>query len=118
MDRISKVFELMYIGTCNVIENKKVSDPVTKRTSFEPVTIISNQPCRLSHKSSPITGDGNTASVMQEIKLFLSPDVKIPNGCKIEVTQRGETKAYTNSSEPQIFDNHQEITLKLFERWA
>jgi len=108
----------MYIGTCDVIEHKKVTDPVTKKTAFVDTVVLTAQPCRLSYNSTPITGDGNTASVAQEIKLFLSPEVTIASGSKIEVSQRGDTKAFTNASEPRIYDSHQEITLKLFDRWA
>lgn len=113
-----KILESMYCGTCNVVEYQKVSDPVTKRTGFAEVTVLLSQPCRLSYKSSPMTGDDNVASVLQEITLFLSPDVEIKSGSKIEVTQRGQTKAFTNSSEPRIYESHQEITLKSFEGWA
>lgn len=113
-----KALELMYIGVCDVIEHNEVTDPVTKRTAFKDVSVLLAQPCRLSYKSAPATGDGNTASVTQEITLFISPDVKIKSGSKIEVTQRGQTTAFTNAGEPKVYDSHQEITLKLFERWA
>lgn len=112
------IYESMYESSCDVIEYKKVKNPVTKVTEFKEVTVISEQPCRLSYKSSPVSGDGNAASITQEIKLFLSPDVIINDGSKIVVTQRGHTKTFTNSSEPMIYDNHQEIALKLFERWS
>lgn len=115
---IRKIYESMYEGYCTVIEYQKIKDPVTMVTKFQEVEVISNQPCRLSYKSSPMTSDGNTSSVTQEIKLFLSPDVMIKDGSKLIVTQRGHTKFYTNASEPMIYENHQEITLKLFERWA
>ena len=118
MTAVRKAIEKMYIGTCDVIEHRKVKDPVTKKTGFKDEPVLLAEPCRLSFKSSPVTGSDNTASVTQEIKLFVSPDVEIKSGSKIEVTQNGITKAYTNSSEPIIYETHQEITLKLFERWA
>ena len=118
MDFARKAMEKMYIGTCDVIEHQKIKDPVTKKTGFADVTVILAEPCRLSFKSSPATGDGNTASETQEIKLFLSPDVRIKSGSKIEVTQNEITEAYTNSGKPAMYETHQEITLKLFERWA
>lgn len=113
-----KAIEMMYKGKCDVIERQKITDPITKKTAFVESPILMAQPCRLSFKSIPTTGDGNTASLTQETKLFISPDVTIPSGSKIIVTQDGVTTAYTNSSVPAIYETHQEITLKLFERWA
>ena len=113
-----KALESMYSGVCNIIEQQKETDPATKRTVHKEVTVLLAQPCRLSYKSAPATGDGNTASVTQEITLFISPDVEIKSGSKIEVTQRGRTTAFANSGEPKVYDSHQEITLKLFERWS
>lgn len=118
MNAMRKAIEKMYIGNCDVIEHQKVTDPVTKKTGFSEVTTLLSQPCRLSFKSIPTTGDGNTASVTQEIKLFISPEVTIKEGSKIEVTQNGVKESYTNSSKPAIYETHQEITLKLFDRWA
>lgn len=113
-----KSLERMYIGTCDVIEHQTVTDPVTKRTAFVENTVLLAQPCRLSFKSNPSTGDGNTASLTQEIKLFISPDVEIAEGSKINVTQNGVTKSYANSGSPALYQTHQEITLTLFEKWA
>lgn len=113
-----KSLERMYNGTCDVIEYQKVTDPVTKKTGFAETTVLLAQPCRLSFKSSPSTGEGDTASLSQEIKLFISPDVKIAEGSKINVTQNGVTKSYANSGVPALYQTHQEITLRLFEKWA
>ena len=115
---VRKALESMYIGVCDVIEHQKTIDPITKRTSFIDVTVLMSQPCRVSFRSAPIAGDGNTSAITQVITLFLSPDVTIPNGSKIEVTQNGVRTIYTNSSEPKIYESHQEIELKLFERWT
>ena len=118
MNATRKAIESMYIGVCDVIEHKKVKDKVTKTTEFVETTVLSEQPCRLSFKSNSTTGDGNVAAVTQEIKLFISPDVTIKDGSKIIVTQNGVTKAYNNSSEPALYETHQEITLKLFDKWV
>ena len=113
-----KALESMYSGVCNIIERQKVTDPVTKRTAFSEVTVLLSQPCRLSYKSAPITRDGEAASVTQEITLFISPDVEIKSGSKIEVTQRGRTTAFSNSGEPKVYDSHQEISLTKWEKWS
>ncbi|MBE5886762.1 MAG: hypothetical protein E7284_10210 [Lachnospiraceae bacterium] len=117
-NRIRKAIEAMYDGSCTVTENVKVKDLATKQTNFVPQITIKDQPCHISYKSAYPTGDGNTASLAQEIKLFIAPEIKISAGSKIEVTQNGKTTEYTNSGEPQVYKYHQEISLKLFERWA
>lgn len=116
--RIRKAFEKMYDGVCVVTEYVAQRDPITKKTVFVETPVFTAQPCRLSFSSSPVTGDDNVASVVQETKLFISPDVTIKKGSKITVTQNGVTTDYTHSSEPKIYATHQEITLKLFEGWA
>ena len=108
----------MYDGVCVVTEYKETRDPLTKKTVFVETPVLVSQPCKLSFSSSPVTGDDNVASVVQETKLFISPDVTIKKGSKITVTQNGVTTEYANSSEPKIYATHQEITLKLFEGWA
>ena len=108
----------MYCGTCDVIEHRKTTDPITKKTIYVDTVVLVAQPCRLSYKSISSTDEGDAASVSQEIKLFLSPDVTIKSGSKIEVTQHGETKAYSKSGEAALYETHQEITLRLFDRWA
>lgn len=113
-----KAIEAMYKDTCDVIEHQKVTDPVTKKTGFADATVLMAEPCRLSYKSIPATGDGNTASVSQEIKLFISPDVTIKEGSKIIVTHKGVAEAFKRSSKAATYDTHQEITLELFDRWA
>ena len=113
-----KAIEKMYKGTCDVIEHQSVKDPITKKTGFSEVPVLLAQRCRLSYKTITVTGDGNTASLSQEIKLFISPDVEIKPGSKIEVTQDGIKTAFTNASVPAVYDTHQEIALKLFDRWA
>ena len=116
--RFRNVLEKMYDGVCVVTEYVAQRDPVTKKTVFVETPVLTSQPCRLSFSSSPVTGDDNVASVVQETKLFISPDVTIKKGSKITVTQNGVTTDYTHSSEPKIYATHQEITLKLFEGWA
>lgn len=113
-----KAIEKMYDDTCNVIERQKVKDPLTKKTGFTETTVLLAEPCRLSYKSVPATGEGDTATVSQEIKLFLSPDVEIKAGSKIEVTHKGVTTAYKRSSKAAVYETHQEIVLVLFDRWA
>lgn len=116
---VRKALESMYKDTCEVIARKKIIDPVTNRASYETVSVLSNQPCRLSFASIPTTTDGNAAEMAQSVKLFLSPDVSVAPGSKIIVTQsNGIVTEYSNSGKPAVHTNHQEINLELFERWS
>lgn len=113
-----KAIESLYDSTCDVIVHDKVTDAVTHVTSFADKTLIATQPCRLSYKSIPITGDGSTATMAQSVKLIVSPDVDVPTGSKLDVTHNGVTTAYKRSGKPAIYSTHQEIELTLFDRWA
>lgn len=118
MSLVRKTIESMYIGTCDVIEYQKSIDPVTKKSGFVEVPVLLAQPCRVSFKDIKSTGDGNTAGVTQQIKLFVAPEVIIKEGSKIEVTQNGRKETYANSGKPAVYETHQEIILTLFDRWS
>lgn len=119
MDIVRYAIEKMYKDLCDVIEHQEVTDPVTKKTGFKEVSVITNQPCKLSFGSFPSTTGGGTAEMAQSVKLFISPDINIKPGSKIVVTQpEHEPVEYSNSGMPAMFTNHQEIELKLFERWS
>ena len=97
MNAVRKAIESMYKDKCDVIERQEVTDPNTKKTRFDTVTVLSNQPCKLSFASIPNTTDGVAAEMMQSVKLFLSPDVEILPGSKIIVTQEnGTVTEYSN----------------------
>lgn len=124
--RARRAVESLYDGVCDVIEYRKVTK-ANKSTGFEEVTVISNQPCRLSYKASTSMSlsikstreeDNLSSSMEQMIKLFISPDVEIKSGSKIVITQNGKTVVYKGSGQPAIYKTHQEITLDLFEGWA
>lgn len=109
----------LWAGSCTVISRVKKQDPVTKRTEFIEETIYENEPCRLSYsRITPTTDKNDVAEVVQIPKLFLSNELNIPSGSKIIVTQNGRTTEFSNSSEPAVYSNHQEIVLELFKGWA
>lgn len=114
-----KAFEALYDGTCNIIEHKQVKNEETKVTSHKEVTVITDEPCRLSFESDKVAKTKDmTYSPSQNVKLFLSPDVTVKAGSKIIVTQSGVTTKYKSSGMPNVYDTHQEVPLELFERWT
>lgn len=114
-----KAIESTYTGTLTVTEYQEVMNEVTKLTGFEEVTVIENQPCRLSFETLQAASQSDsTATVTQTTKLFVSPEITIKPGSKITVTQAGVTTDYTHSGVPAVYETHQEIILELFERWV
>ena len=114
-----KAQEATYDGRCTVMEHQKVKDPKTKITTEKDVAVLENEPCRLSYSSvSAVDQTESAAKTAQVTKLFLSPDTKIKPGVKITVTQAGVTRAYECSGVPAVYPTHQEIVLKLAERYA
>lgn len=116
--KIRKTIESTYNGICNIIERQKVTN-ANHSTSMKEVTVLENQPCRLSFKSISNTTEGETvATTKQSVKLFISPDIVVKAGSKIIVTQDGETTEYKSSGIPAVYGTHQEIILELFKEWA
>ena len=116
---VNNPLEMLWKGLCDVFVKEAVTDPITKRTSFTPATLYSNQPCRISFQTLRSTNEKtNAAEVTQVTKLFISKDLTIPPGSKITISQNGNTQSYEMSGEPGIYTNHQEIVLNLFKGWS
>lgn len=109
-----------YDGSMTVTVWGKVKDADTGITSMqETATDIVDAPCHVSFETTAQASQTDSAaSVSTVIKLFTSPDLEIPAGSKITVTQAGKTTAYKCSGEPAIYDTHQEVNLILFDGWA
>lgn len=114
-----KALESLWKGTCTVWIREEIQNPVNKRTEFGEAAVYEDQPCKLSIETITTTNENNNAaSVTQKVKLFIAPEVNIPAGSKITVTQNGKTADYEKSGEPGIYTNHQEISLDLFKGWS
>lgn len=116
-----KALERLWKDRCTIIQRVKVTDPDTKLTDFQDSPLLEDQPCKLSFESLAAADGEPVTAISQSVKLFLSPDVTIPAGCKVIVTRANCTErtfTYQSSGEAGVFHNHQEIPLTLFERWA
>lgn len=113
-----KALERMYQGRATVIEYQKVKDEYGM-TNFQEVTVLEDQPCKLSFETLTSSNGDPVATVSQSVKLFISPDVVIKAGSKkVFATQHGRTTEYSNSGVPAVYPTHQEIMLTLFNGWA
>ena len=112
-----KAIETMYVDTCT-ITNKEEYEKENGSTGFRDTILCENEPCKLSYSSTSSAVQGEVAaSVGQSIKLFISPDVPIPEGSKISVTHDGVTGEYKRSGVPAMYATHQEIVLD-FKGWS
>ena len=109
----------MYDGRCTITEYQKVKQ-ANKSTGFEPVDVLTDQPCRLSFKTINNTNNTDTgaSAVTQITKVFLAPEIKVKPGSKLTITQNGVTTEYKSSGEPAVYSTHQEIILELFKGWS
>ena len=116
-----KALEKLWKDRCTIIQRVEVTDPTTKLTDFEEKPLLQDWPCKLSFESLTSTDGDAVATVSQSVKLFLSPDVVVPAGCKVVVIRSNDLQrefTYSSSGEPGVFPNHQEINLQLFRGWA
>lgn len=114
MVKVRKAFEKMYDSKCTVTV-KQEYEKDNGATGFGPVVILKDEPCKIQFStiSSAVPGDA-VASVGQEIRLFISPDVEIPSGSEMTVNS---TK-YKLSGVVAKYQTHQEIMLKLADGWS
>lgn len=119
MNAVRNAIESLYKGVCTVHIWAEVVDPITHISSFKEVPLITDQKCKLSfEKQMATTNTVGPAVIAQTTKLFIAPELDIPVGSKITVTQEGRTLDYARSGEPAIYSNHQEILLEPFKRYA
>ena len=112
-----KAIEMLYEGICTITGMQEITKE-NGATGFEPVTICTDQPCRLSFGTSRTqTGDTATETV-QEAKLYLAPELVVPAGSRVTVKQNNSVWEYKLSSTPAVYATHQEISFSLKDRWA
>lgn len=105
-------WESLYEGFCDVYTFTKVYDENTHRTSVERVRTHENVACHCSYGgTTPATITDNVSEISQSITLYLAPEVDIPAGSVIEVTQAGKTTTFEASGTPRVYLTHQEISL-------
>lgn len=116
---LRQAVEATYDGTCRIYGMRAVKDPDTKVTRQEEALVQAGIPCHLSFSgTSAAAGSETVTAVPQTIKLFLTPELVIEPGSRIEVTQQGRTEAYAQSGKAAVYGSHQEILLDLWKGYA
>ena len=102
----------MWDGLCTAFERQNSKD---KYGIVKPgkVEICKDVPCHLSFETiSQAEQTELGANTSQVVTLFISPEVYIPPGSTIEVTQNNVTRTYRHSGISAVYTNHQEIVLE------
>lgn len=117
--RAKPVIESLYEDTCTIYSGSQTKDEhgITSNTWTAVYTDI---PCRLSFSSiQPNTRSDIVDTVSQTVKLFVSPDVDIPDGSRIEVKRMtGDVLTFGQSGLPAVYPTHKEIMLTPMEVFA
>lgn len=114
-----KAIQSLWDGRATITVREGVLDERTGRT--EPVERVtaSELPCRVSFATVKSTEpDEEAARVAQTVTLYIDPDLVIPEGAKITVTQNQVTTDYERSGKAAVYTDHQEVPLELWEGWA
>ena len=102
----------MWDGLCTVFgeQNSKDKYGIVKPGKVE---ICKNAPCHLSFENiSQAEQTELGANTSQVVTLFIAPEVYVPPGSVIEVTQNNVTRRYRHSGISAVYTNHQEIILE------
>ena len=112
--------ESQYRDLCTISEYRDVVDEKSRLTRKEEVVVLENLECRLSFENLSAASQTDTgAAVVQSVKLFIAPEVRIKSGSKVTVTLTdGKVEEYALSGIPAVYPTHQEILLEPFRGWA
>lgn len=115
LEKAKKAIQSLWTGVCNIFGFKDTEDKYGATIHTE-VMLFENLPCRLSFKNISQTNQTESFAVSsQVVKLFITPEVYVPPGSMIEVTQNGVTRKYKHSGISAVYTNHQEIVLEAYK---
>lgn len=118
-DKLSRAISKLWTSRCNIINYVDIIDDNGITTTVKTV-VAENVPCRISYSSDNAGVQTNTTdNISQQIKLFISCDIKVKPGSDIVVTSKnGTVKHYIASGTPAEYTAHQEILLTDKEVYA
>lgn len=113
-----EAIQSMWTGICNIFGFKNSKNKYGTVVS-EVKELYKNIPCRLSFKNiSQTEQTESVAKTSQVVKLFIAPEVYVPPGSIVKVTQNGVTRKYKHSGVSAVYTNHQEIILDVEQEKA
>ena len=112
--RARNAIEGLYEGVARIYTYESKYDKKTHSMKSEEVVYAEDVPCRLSHSSKTSSNQTKNTNIAGEgISLYLSPDIVLEAGCKVDVMQNGVTRIYDCMGVSAVYSTHQEIRLKL-----
>lgn len=118
---VRKAIESRYDNICSVYVYQDVFDEDTKQTRRERVLFLEDIPCRLSYQTQAFASlvskqvEGVPESY-QSVKMFIAPELDIPENSEIEVQRYGRLLKFKRSSVPVIHTNHQEVMVEVLDQ--
>lgn len=84
-----KAIECTYNCKCDIIEHQATKNIINKRTEYQEITVLEEQPCRISYKTiSNAHETENESNVTQIVKLFIEPEIQIKSRFKNNSNKR------------------------------
>ena len=118
LEKAKKAIHSLWTGVCNIFWFKNSKNKYGTVVS-EVKELYKNIPCRLSFKNISQTEQTESAAkTSQVVKLFIAPEVYVPPGSIVEVTQNGVTRKYKHSGISAVYTNHKEIILDVEQEKA
>ena len=104
------LLEQTYDGVMTVTGTSK--QEVNGETVVTPDAVLhENIPCGLSFSGTPDGAQGEDAGeIAYQGTIFCAPELNIPAGCRIAVTQYGVTYALRYSGEGIVYPTHQQLS--------
>lgn len=120
-DLVRKAIESRYDNTCSIYVYDDVFDYDTKQTRKERKVLLENVPCRLSYQTQAFASLVSTQTdgipeTYQSLKMFIAPELDIPENSEIEVKRSGRLLKFKRSSVPVIHTNHQEVMVEVWDQ--
>jgi hypothetical protein len=120
-DLVRKAIESRYDNICSVYVYQDVFNEDTKQTKRERVRLLKDIPCRLSYQTQAFASlvssqNEGVPETYQSVKMFIAPELDIPENSEIEVQRAGRSLKFKRSSVPVIHTNHQEVMVEVWDQ--
>ena len=119
LERYKAAVQRLWKGKATITVRDGALNPANGRTEPVERVLVEGAACRISYTTVTATEPSEEAAkTVQAVTLYIDPDLDIPEGSKITVTQNKVTRDYGRSGTPAVYTVHQEVPLKLWEGWA
>lgn len=117
LGQIKKELQTLYTGKATIYSYSYATGEHGVKQKGD-IPILTDIPCRLSFSRKAENEQDTTGSIVQDITMYCDPSYEIPSGSKIVITQNGVTRTYKCSSDPAVYESHQEVELTAYRKRA